>query len=100
MHTLFQVSKLQHPYIVPHIASWITHGHTVNIVSAAAVVVVVVVVPVAPKAPKAVAPKAESNRRAQLAICSSGGGHPRQLLSACTCSLQPGQEQQPGQLRR
>ncbi|GBF87695.1 hypothetical protein Rsub_00406 [Raphidocelis subcapitata] len=26
------VSKLQHPYIVPHIESWITQGHTVNIV--------------------------------------------------------------------
>ncbi|KIY96566.1 NIMA (never in mitosis a)-related kinase, partial [Monoraphidium neglectum] len=26
------VSKLQHPYIVPHVTSWITQGHTVNVV--------------------------------------------------------------------
>jgi hypothetical protein len=39
-HSTFQeadlVAKLAHPFIVPHVASWITQGHTVNIVRARA----------------------------------------------------------------
>ncbi len=27
-----QMSRLKHPYIVPHVESWVQQGHTVNIV--------------------------------------------------------------------
>jgi NIMA (never in mitosis gene a)-related kinase len=26
------MAMLQHPYIVPHVESWVTQGHTVNVV--------------------------------------------------------------------
>ena len=32
-----QVAKLRHPFIVPHVDSWVVDGHTVNIVSFVAV---------------------------------------------------------------
>jgi serine/threonine protein kinase len=27
---VFQVGSLQHPFIVPHIESWVDRGHTIN----------------------------------------------------------------------